>query len=185
MNAVSHDRLGESMRLVGDVVREVISEVAPDELPLVDRLRQLGDARAAQLLGRRRRGRDLLGFGIEETLALTSPVVWVVLNEAAKRFTDNVVDNGGKAAWSRLRKLLGRAEPATVVPPMTREQIIEVRSRVMDSALSNGMSAERARIIADCVAGRLLIDPSGPDHLPDAPAEGVEPQQNPDDQRPN
>ncbi|PPJ38155.1 hypothetical protein C5E45_10325 [Nocardia nova] len=143
---------------VGAVVRDVVAEVAPDELPVVDRLRQLGDERAARLLARRRSGGDLLGFGIDEVAVLASPVLWIVLTKAAEQFTEGAISGGGRAARRWLRKRLGRAKAVTVLPPLAAEQIAEVRAQVLDSALRSGMDADRARLLADSVAGRLVVD---------------------------
>lgn len=157
MNAVSHDPSGQPALLVSEVVRDVITAVAPDELPLVDRLGQLDDEQVVRILGRRRRGRDLLGFGIDDMVILASPVVWVVVSEAAKQFTDSAITGGGKAARFGLRKLFRRTGAASVVPPLTREQIAEIHTQVMDSATRSGMDTDRARVVADSVAGRLAL----------------------------
>lgn len=143
---------------IGAVVRDVVAEVAPNELPVVDRLRQLGEDRAARLLARRRSGGDLLGFGIDEVAVLASPVLWIVLTKAAEQFTEGAISSGGEAARRWLRKRLGRAKAVTVLPPLEPEQIAEVRARVLDSALRSGMDADRARLLADSVAGRLVVD---------------------------
>ncbi|MEU1984040.1 hypothetical protein [Nocardia sp. NPDC019395] len=169
---------GDRVLLIGELVRDVIADVAPDELPFVDQLRQLDDERVVRLLSRRRRGRDLLGFGLDEMVVLASPVVWVVVNEAAQRFTDSAITGAGKAARSGLRKLLGRTEAASAVPEMTRDQIAEVRTRVLESAIGSGMDEERARLVADAVAGRLALGAvPDPDHAPDG---GRNPEARPD-----
>ncbi|MFI1465268.1 hypothetical protein [Nocardia carnea] len=159
---------GDRVLLIRDVVRDVIADIAPDELPFVDRLRQLDDERVVRLLSRRRRGRDLLGFGLDEMVVLASPVVWIVVNEAAQRFTNSAITGGGKAARFGLRRLLGRTEAASAVPEMTRDQIAEVRARVLQSATDSGMDEERARLVADAVAGRLALGAApDPDHTPE------------------
>ncbi|MFI6170467.1 hypothetical protein ACIBCN_27050 [Nocardia sp. NPDC051052] len=153
MNAASRDLSDGSVLLVSEVVRDVIAEVAPDELPLVDRLRPLGDEHAVRLLSRRKRGRDLLGFGIDDVMILASPVVWVVVNEAATRFTNSAISGGGKG----LRRLVRRPRAVSVVPALTRDQIAEIHTQIMDSAVRSGMDNDRARVVADSVAGRLAL----------------------------
>ncbi|PXX61122.1 hypothetical protein DFR70_109314 [Nocardia tenerifensis] len=162
MDVAGHRPSGESV-LVGDLVREVIADVAPDELALVDRLRQLDNGDAVRLLQRRRRGGDLLGFGLDEVVVLASPIVWVAVDEAVKRFTDTAITGGGKAVRQRLRRLLGRGEGAPIVPEFTREQIADVHTQVADAAMRAGMDADRARIIADKVGIRLALRGSGVD----------------------
>ncbi|QBS38874.1 hypothetical protein DMB37_00855 [Nocardia sp. CS682] len=150
------------------MVREVIAEVAAEELPLVDRLRQLDDEQVVRLLSRRSHGRDLLGFGIDDMVVLASPVVWVAVNEAAKRFTNDAITGGGKVARFGLRRLFRRTSAASAVPPLTPEQIAEIRTQIMDSAVRSGMTDDRAQVIADCVAGRLLLGDSADAHHPPA-----------------
>ncbi|WP_194833392.1 hypothetical protein [Nocardia sp. XZ_19_369] len=168
MNAESLDRSGRPQLLVRDVVRDVIAEVASEELSLVDRLRQLDDEHVVRLLSRRRHGRDLLGFGIDDMVVLASPVVWVAVNEAAKRFTNDAITGGGKAARFGLRTVFRRTGAESTVPPLTREQIAEIRTQIVDSAVRSGMADDRAQVIADSVAGRLLLSVSTDAHEPPA-----------------
>jgi hypothetical protein len=174
MGAADYEPNARPVLLTRDVVRDVIAQVAHEELPLVDRLCRLDDERVVRLLTKRRRGRDLLGFGVDEVVALASPVVWVVVNEAAKRFANSAITGGAEATKGGLRKLFRRTKAASVVPPLTREQIGEVWRQTMDSALRNGMDEERARRIADCVAGRLVLGPQpGPARPPVGPERPV------------
>ncbi|MGW6331319.1 hypothetical protein [Nocardia rhamnosiphila] len=155
---------------VGDVVRDVIAQVAPEELPMVDRLRPLGDRAAVRMLSRRKRSRDLLGFGIDEVVVLASPVVWIVVSEAVARFTDSALTGGGRAARSGLRRVFRRGPVDPEIPPLDREQIAGIRAQVLDSALRSGMDSDRAAIVADAVAGRLaLAAPADPERPPAAP----------------
>ncbi len=174
MGTAGHDPSHQPALLVRDVVRDVISEVAPEELPLVDRLRRLDDEQVLKLLTRRRRRRDLLGFGLSEMVALASPVVWVVASEAAKRFTNSAITGSGKAAKAGLRKLFRRAKTASVVPPLTKEQIEDVWTKTRNSALSNGMDQQRAESLADAVMRRLLVR----GQILDDPADGDSPEPN-------
>jgi hypothetical protein len=173
MNAVNTDP-SEAPRRVGDVVRDVIAQVAPEELPLVDRLRPLGDRAAVRMLSGRKHTRDLLAFGIDEIVVLASPVLWIVVSEAVAHFTDRAITGGGRAARSGLRRLFRRAPVDQEIPPLDREQIAGIRAQVLDSALRSGMDADRAAIVADAVAGRLAlaapVHPEGPPAEPGGPA---------------
>jgi hypothetical protein len=160
MSAVGHDSDPLPALLVRDVVRDVIVQFAGEELPVVDRLRQLDDTQALRLLTRRGRRRDLLGFGLDEVVTLASPVVWVVVNEAAKRFTNSAITGGAKVTSTGLRRLFGgRTRAVSVVPPLTREQLNDVRTQTVQTALRNGMDQQQANALADCVAGRLALGP--------------------------
>jgi hypothetical protein len=144
---------------VREVVRDVVADIAPDELPLVDGLSSFDDDRAIRLLIRRGSGRrDPLGFGLDEIVVLASPVVWVVVNEAAKRAASKAVDGAAKGARSGLRKLFRRNRAARVVPPLSREQLAEVRRQVLELAAHNGFDEQRAQALADGVVARLTLE---------------------------
>ncbi|MFD5121196.1 hypothetical protein [Streptomyces sp. NPDC058385] len=62
-----------------DVVRDVVVQVAPDEIVLVEGLLLLDDASAVRRLSGRGR-QEPLGFGLAEAAALVTPVVRLVVN---------------------------------------------------------------------------------------------------------
>ncbi|MFD7985634.1 hypothetical protein ACFV4M_19990 [Kitasatospora indigofera] len=163
-------RAGEPVR---DVVRSVIAALAPEELPLVDGLRRFDDATVVRRLNGRSRRREPLGFGIGEVAALVTPVVWLVLDGVAQRMVSATVDRAAQGAAGALRRLLRRPAPAAQVPPLTREQLAEVRALVLAAAGQRDFPPERAAEIADAVVGRLALspapDPSAPRAAP-APA---------------
>lgn len=141
---------------VRDVVRDVVAEVAPDELPLVEGLVELDDATAVRRLVGRGRWRERLGFGLDEVLLVT-PVVWLAVDEAVQRI---VRADAASRASSALRKLFRRPAETVLVPPLTREQLAEVRKSVLMAA-QRSLEEERASTIADAVVARLAL--SGPD----------------------
>jgi hypothetical protein len=136
----------------------VVAETAPEELPLLDALSRYDDDKALRLMTRRVRRRDPLGFGLDEVVVLTSPVVWVVVSEAAKRTANSAIDGASTVTRFGLRKMFGRKWSASTVPALTREQIAEVRQRVFEEAVHNGLDRQRAEAVADAVVRRLLLD---------------------------
>ena len=142
---------------VRDVVRNVVGEVAPAELPLIESLSQVDDTTALRLLTRRRRRRDPLGFGLDEVVVLVSPVVWIVVNEAAKRAANSAIDSGAKAARSSVRRALGRRREAVTIPPLSPAQIADVEERVLELAVDSGLTTQRANVLAKSVAGQLFL----------------------------
>src|SRR5882724_2086715 len=114
-------------RVVREVVRDVVAEVAPEELVIVDGLARFDDETVVRRLARSGRRRDPLGFGVGEVVDLATPVVWLVVNEAAKRAAGSAMNGTAKGIKSLLRKVFrGRAAPVTV-PVLTSEQLGEVR----------------------------------------------------------
>jgi hypothetical protein len=155
---------------VRDLVRDVVTEVAPEELPLIAGLAGFDDARAVRRLGGRDRRREPLGFGLGEVAALVTPVVWLAVDQAAQRIVGTWVDNGITRTNTALRRLFRRAasEPVTL-PPLTREQLLLVRESVLTMAARRGLDPERATVIADAVVTRLALVETGADGTPGLP----------------
>ncbi|MEU0822438.1 hypothetical protein [Streptomyces mirabilis] len=158
---------------VRDVVRDVVAEVAPEELPLVAGLAEFDDATVVRRLGGRGRRSQTLGFGLGEIATLVTPVLWLALDQATQRIVGTVVDGMVGRARSALRTLLRRPAGAVVVPPLTREQLADVRESVLEMAVQRGLEEERAVTIADAVVARLVLaepEDSGPEPTaPDSP----------------
>lgn len=160
---------------VRDVVRDVVAELAPEELPLVAGVAGFDDATVVRRLGGRRRRSDTLGFGFGEVAALVTPVVWLALNQAAQQLVGTAVDSGVGRARAALRRLSRRPAEAVTVPPLSREQLALVRQSVLTTAARHGLEEERATRIADAVLTRLVLagpeDPGPEPAGPDGPAD--------------
>jgi hypothetical protein len=159
----------EQDRFVSDVVREigrdVIAEIAPQELPLY---RANSEAFLEQ--SRRRRSQpgagkdDLLGFGSGEAVAFLTPAVLAVLievvsylaAEAKKTFKEEgagVVNDTVRRLFKGLRSGENAPEP----PALSAEQLAQVRRIVLLQAGKLNLSSERSKILADAVIGRLAV----------------------------
>ncbi|MFF8477148.1 hypothetical protein [Streptomyces sp. NPDC015414] len=151
-------------RPVRDLVREVVVELAPDELPLLEGLLALDDAAAVRRLEGRGQRREPLGFGMGEIAVLVTPVVWLALDQAARRIGDIAMQRASRESAGVLRRLLNRSRPPVVVPPLTRAQLAEVRRLVLETAEQRGLAATQASEVANAVvAGLVLADPASSD----------------------
>ncbi|MFF5217489.1 hypothetical protein [Micromonospora sp. NPDC000442] len=143
-----------------DVVRDVVVEVAPEELPLVAGLARFDEATVVRRLGRWGGRREPLGFGAGEAAALVTAVVWLAVDQSVRRLGDAATDSLLWRMKALLRRLFRRrAEPATV-PALTPEQLGEVRRRVLEVAAQRGLERDRADTIADAVVARLVLGTS-------------------------
>ncbi|BDM74907.1 hypothetical protein HEK616_83940 (plasmid) [Streptomyces nigrescens] len=143
------------------MVRDVVAEVAPEELPLVAGLAWLDDATAVRRLRSRVLRRDSpLGFGLGDA-ALVTPVVWLGVDQAAQQLVGAAADSAASRARSALRKLFRKPAEAVTVPPLPREQLAQVRESVLEMAAQRGLEEERASTIADAVVARLALPGPG------------------------
>ncbi|MFH9763623.1 hypothetical protein ACH4MJ_26870 [Streptomyces anulatus] len=153
-----------------DLVQDVVTEVAPEELPLIAGLAGFDDATAVRRLGGGDRRREPLGFGLGEVAALVTPVVWLALDQAVQRILGTWVDKVITETGTALRRLFRRpaSEPVTI-PPLTPEQLALVRESVLTMAARRGLEPERATVIADAVVTRLVLVEAETDGTPELP----------------
>ncbi|MQY26567.1 hypothetical protein [Nocardia aurantia] len=152
-------------RPVRDIVRAVVTEVSPDELPLVEGLSGFDDAVVVRRLSRRGR-RETLGFGMAEIAGLVTPVVWLVLDEMAHRIGEKAADGAFDGLKVLVRKVFRRKSGPVEIPPLTRDQLDEVHRLILESTGKQGFPPGQAAAVADAVLRELVL--TGPDE-PAAP----------------
>ncbi|MEU2609634.1 hypothetical protein [Streptomyces albus] len=155
---------------VRDVVHDVVARVAREELPVLEGLAQFGDATVVRRLGHRGgRRREPLGFGAGEVAALVTGVVWLALDQTVRQLGERAADGVIRRAGGALRQVLRRDTAPVTVPPLTPEQLAEVRQRVLEVAARRGLGRERAETVADAVVARLALGPA--EAVPPAPGD--------------
>ena len=155
------------------VVRAVVQEVAPEELPVIDGLSAVDDDTAVQLLSKKARQDEPLGFGVGEVVVMVTPLVWVAVNEAARKLAAAAGDGAASGVRAVVKKIFRhrKTEHRTIVP-LTADQLAWVQQQVITAALDRGFGQKRASVIADSVVSRLALispreqgsDDSSPDH---------------------
>ncbi|MCO5974298.1 hypothetical protein [Actinoallomurus soli] len=134
---------------VRDVVREVVTEVAPQELPVAEALEAFDDDTIVRRLSHPGRRREPLGFGLGELVVTVTPVLWIVLDELIRKITGQV----GKRLSGRWR----RKRPPRTIPPLSRAQLELVRRRVLELAPARGVEARQAEALADSLVAHLVL----------------------------
>lgn len=150
----------ETNEIVGSIGRELVSQLAPEELPLYPSL-------VSQFQGTKRgRGRkassddQLLGFGAGEAMTLLTPVIlsftssfWQALvGEAAKNSMHGVLE------YIKARRP-GRHEVAAGPPRLTPGQLQLVRTVAEREARRLDISKSQAGLLADAMVGVLAAPP--------------------------
>lgn len=140
-----------------DLVREVVAEVAPHELTVLDGLESVDDQTVTRILSRRRTRRDPVGFGVAEVTALVTPVVWLAVDEVVRRSAGEAAAGLLARARAWLRKLFRRpARPRhTSVPTLTPAQLRQVHHQIIARAEAAGIERETATTLADAVISRI------------------------------
>ncbi|MFI0712256.1 hypothetical protein ACH4SK_16695 [Streptomyces inhibens] len=144
-----------------DIVRTVVAEAAPDELVLVEGLWQYDDENVVARLAGRRRSREPLGFGLQEVTALVTPVVWIVLDEAARKVVGAAVTTATDRSKAWLRRISRRPAAARAIPPLAPEQLAAVRARILELGAESGLEPGTASALAERVVARLVLRPQG------------------------
>ncbi|MGP3732236.1 hypothetical protein ACTWJ9_03255 [Streptomyces sp. GDS52] len=142
---------------VRDVVRAVVTECAPHELPLVEGLFRFDDEEAVRVLVGRGPRREPLGFGLAEATALVTAVVWLVLDQVARRALDAAADGLVERGRSGLRRVLrrGAAVAPLTLPELGRAQLALVHTQILRHATERGIDTDEATSLADAVVAHL------------------------------
>lgn len=151
-DAVSQDP--PSQRYLFDVVRDVIGDVAPNELPLVDGLRGQDETEIGRRLAAGSSRDDPLGFGAGEVVVLATPIVWGVVQHLANKTAEKTT----KGIWERVRDRVRRRKRAPEpLPPFNRAELSQVRDTVVEMAARAGMKPARAEQLAASVVDHLVF----------------------------
>ena len=159
------------MLYVRDLVREVVAEHAAHELPLVDSLRALDDDRVVRTLAGGGQKREPLGFGYAEVSALVTPVLWLVLDQAARRTVDRATEGLMARGRTGVRRLLGRApDPANrTLIALDPGELALVRTHIVEQATERGTDRREAEALADSVVARISTAAATGEEPPETP----------------
>jgi hypothetical protein len=151
---------GENDEVVGSLGRELVSRLAPEELPLYPSLLSQFNGAAGARGRKASSDDDLLGFGGAEIITMLTPVIlnftscfWqALMNEAAESSTQGVL------AYVRSH-LPGHHEAERV--PLSPDQLQLVRAVAEREARRLDIGGKRAGLLADAMVG-ALVAPPGP-----------------------
>jgi hypothetical protein len=140
--------------LVGELARDLVGAIAPEELPLFTAMSKawFADPTRVQM----NQGDDVLAFGVAEAAALLSPVLLAAathtLNYAGEQLGRNVA--AASVDWLReqLRHLFHRQESGV---SLDTRQIAQVRAITFETARKFRVPKAKATEIADAVTARF------------------------------
>lgn len=139
-----------------DVVRDVVQQMAPEELPALRVLEQLPRHRVHRALTRGKRRDDPLGFGMGELAAVVTPVVWAAIQQVVDQMATSAAGGAASRVRTLMRRVLRRrGRAAQPLPRFGPAELDAVHSSVEELAAKAGMKSERAELLAYRVVERL------------------------------
>lgn len=135
-----------------ELVREVLSDIAPDELEFA------GDIELASSAAAMRDAEPALAFGVDVPTSGMVVATLAAVTQVYHELGEALVKEGVKAVAAgvveRLKQLLGATNaPAKALSP---QQMLEIRSGAFKAAMKSGLEKGKAEQIADALVVRLL-----------------------------
>ncbi|GAA1214985.1 hypothetical protein [Pseudonocardia alaniniphila] len=146
-------------RRISTVVRAVVTQAAPEELPMVDGLSGATDEVIVARLSQGPARDERLGFGLEDVAVLVSPVLYIALDQAVRKIVDDSIDGARRRAprWARWFARRGKAAP-TVPPALSAHHIAEIRDQVTALAKERGVPADKIERVREALVEVLSND---------------------------
>ena len=149
--------------LVTEVARDVLSEIAPEEMPIFPAARRAYFADPAAAVRQLHAKDSVLGFGMEALAVAATPAVLAILSEvfgfltrvAAKAVEDGLSQEIPQLIKAMFKKFHSSAPDVPSV--LTREQMGQIHSNVLLAAKKLRLPAEKAQSLADAVTAQLVL----------------------------
>lgn len=149
--------------LVTNVARDVLSAIAPQEIPIFAAASRAYFADPDAALQEIRSRDDVLGFGMDALSALLTPAVLLILSEVfefligvARKATE---DGLAKEIPQLLRAMFKRfqASEPDVPTVLTSEQIGLIHGNVLLAAKKLRLPADKAQSLANAITAQLVL----------------------------
>ena len=149
--------------LVTEVARDVLSEIAPEEMPIFPAASRAYFADPAAAVRQLRAKDNVLGFGMEALAVAVTPAVLAILSEvfgfltrvAAKAAEDELSKEIPQLIKAMFKKFHSSAPDVPSV--LTREQMGQIHANVLVAAKKLRLPAEKAQSLADAVTAQLVL----------------------------
>jgi hypothetical protein len=155
---------GEDRELTKEAARLIVEQIAPDELVLFDVTAEeyFADPRAALRVSK---ADEAIGFGID--LVMLTPYVLAAAGQVVQflltALCDAVAKESDAVVVERVHRLFHRRGGGNAAPDTTEgmplEVVQEARQVALTTAKAVGLDEPTAALLADAIAGRLLVRP--------------------------
>ncbi|WCM53271.1 hypothetical protein OH720_09730 [Pseudomonas sp. WJP1] len=153
--------------LVTDVAREVVSEIAPQEMPIFMAASRAYFNDPKKALHEIRSKDDALGFGMEALGVVVTPVVLHIISEvfafligvARKATEDGLAKEIPQLLKAMFKKYQGSQPDVPTV--LTREQIGLIHANVLLAAENLRLPPDKAKSLANAITTQLVLPNGG------------------------
>jgi hypothetical protein len=149
--------------LMTEVARDILTEVAPHEMPIFAAASRAYFADPAAALRQAHSKDNVLGFGIEAVTVVITPAVLSVMSEVLEYLTDIAlkgVAQGLTEETSLIVKAMFKkfhSSTPNVPSVLTREHLAIVHDNVLLAAKKLRLPADQARSLANAVTAQLVL----------------------------
>lgn len=152
-------------QLIAELARDLISQTAPQELPLFRANSEAFFTNPEKLLAGQKGKDEMLGFGVGEAITMMSPAILMVTSEIVKFLIDElkktVKDESSALIGETVKKMFKKFRPEekkeNAPSPLTPEQLAQVRELALKKARQLKLSDERCKLLADALVGSLAV----------------------------
>lgn len=152
-------------QLVAEVAKDLLSQVAPQEMPLFRSISSSYFNNPEKALNDQKAKDELLGFGAAEAVTLITPALLAVSSDvinflfaeaqkAMKSESTNLIQETVKSWFSKAHPKEEKKSP----PPLTAEQLALVRKIAEKKAQQLKLSKETTKLLADAIVGSLAVN---------------------------
>jgi hypothetical protein len=147
-----------SNEVISQLAYDVILEVAAEEDLIFEENRDAYFANPEQALAEEQAKEEMLGFGTEAVIILT-PFVLAILTEVVKFLAEELKKALGAEVGEMVKLFFKKYRPTATQqapPPLTAQQLAQVRKLAFEKGRHYKLSEERANQIANAIIGELL-----------------------------
>ncbi|MBI3536520.1 MAG: hypothetical protein HY070_02995 [Chloroflexi bacterium] len=155
-----------SNQLVSDLARDLISQAAPQELPLFRANSEAYFKDSKKFLETRGGKDEMLGFGAGEAITFVTPAALMVTSAVVQFIAAEVLKAAKTESAAilneRVKQLFKKFRPPEKIETkpsvtLTTDQLAQVRKIALEKAKQLELSEEKANLLADSLIGSLAV----------------------------
>jgi hypothetical protein len=151
-------------QLIAELARDLVSQVAPQELPLYRVASEAYFKNPAKIQAGQTGQDEMLGFGPGEAAAFLTPVILATLSAVitflAGEVKKSLKEEAGGLVNEAVKQMftIFRQKEKESPPSLTPAQLAQVRAIVLKQANVYKLSESRSKLLADAIVGKLAIN---------------------------